>query len=83
MHNEDLHNLNFSSDIITVIKARKVRLVEHVARIGKLEMHAIFWLENLKVRDQLGRPGLDEKKVLECILGKCVGGCRLESSGSG
>jgi hypothetical protein len=37
------------------------------------EMHAIFWLENLKERDNSEDLGVDGKIILECILGKYGG----------
>jgi hypothetical protein len=33
LHNEELHNLYFSPSIIRIIKSRRMRLMEHVARI--------------------------------------------------
>jgi len=39
----------------------------------KREMHAIFWLENLKGRDQLEDLGIHGKVTLEWILGKYGG----------
>jgi hypothetical protein len=33
LHNEELHNLNFSPNIIRVIKSREIRWVGNVARI--------------------------------------------------
>jgi hypothetical protein len=35
LHNEELHNLYSSPDIITMIKSRRVRLAGHVARMGE------------------------------------------------
>jgi hypothetical protein len=32
-------------------------------------MHTIFWLENLKGRDHLEDLGIDERIILEWILG--------------
>jgi hypothetical protein len=32
LHNEDLHNLYESSDIVRVIKSKRIRLAGHVAR---------------------------------------------------
>jgi hypothetical protein len=34
-HNEELHNLYFSSDIIKIINARRMRLAGHVAHMGE------------------------------------------------
>jgi hypothetical protein len=36
LHNEELHNLYASQNIIKVIKSRKMRWVGHVARIGEM-----------------------------------------------
>jgi hypothetical protein len=36
LHNEKLHNLNASSDIIRAIKSRRMRLVGHVVRMGEV-----------------------------------------------
>jgi hypothetical protein len=35
LHNEELHNLYASPNIIRVIRSRRMRLVEHAARIGE------------------------------------------------
>jgi hypothetical protein len=35
-----------------------------------IEMHIIFWFENLKRRDYLEDLGIDGKIILEWILGK-------------
>jgi hypothetical protein len=35
LHNEELHDLYSSSNIIRVIKSRKMRRAGHVARLGK------------------------------------------------
>jgi hypothetical protein len=35
LHNEELHNLYLSPDIIRQIKPRRVRWEEHVARMGE------------------------------------------------
>jgi hypothetical protein len=35
LHNEKLHNLYFSPNIIRMIKSRKMRWAGHVARMGK------------------------------------------------
>jgi hypothetical protein len=35
LHNEELHNLYSSPSIIRVIKPRRIRWAEHVARMGK------------------------------------------------
>jgi len=50
---------------------KSMRWVWHVARMG--EWHTQFWLESLKGRDHLEDPGVDEKVILELILGKLFG----------
>ena len=35
LHNEELNDLYCSPDIVLVIKSRRMRLVRHVARVGK------------------------------------------------
>jgi hypothetical protein len=49
MHNEELHNLCSSSDIIKQIKSRRMRWAGHVARMGD-ETCTRFWWESPKER---------------------------------
>jgi hypothetical protein len=35
LHNEELHDLNYSSNIVRVIKSRRMRWAGHVVRMGK------------------------------------------------
>jgi hypothetical protein len=35
LHNEELHNLNSSPNIIEIIKSRRMKWAEHVGRIGE------------------------------------------------
>jgi hypothetical protein len=39
LHNEELHNLYSSPSIIRIIKSRRMRLVRHVARMGRRGTH--------------------------------------------
>jgi hypothetical protein len=43
LHNEELHNLYFSTSIIRMVKSRRMRWVWHVARMGKGEIHIGYW----------------------------------------
>jgi hypothetical protein len=36
LHNEELHNLYSSPNIITMIKSRRIRRAEHVARVVEM-----------------------------------------------
>jgi hypothetical protein len=53
LHNEELHRLYSSPSIITrrMIKSRRMRWAEHVARMGRRGMHIGHWLERQKDRD--------------------------------
>jgi hypothetical protein len=46
LHNEELHNLLASPNIVAVIKSRRKRCEEHVACMG--EIYTKFWFEILK-----------------------------------
>jgi hypothetical protein len=47
LHNEELHSLYSSQNIVMVIKSRRLRWAGHVARMG--EVFTGFWLGGLKV----------------------------------
>jgi hypothetical protein len=51
LHNEKLHELHSSSSIIRMIMSRKLRWAEHVAWMGRREMHVVYWWESQKERD--------------------------------
>jgi hypothetical protein len=50
-HNEELHNLYSSPNIIRTIKSRKMSWRGHVPRMGRLGMHIGYWWESQKERD--------------------------------
>jgi hypothetical protein len=50
LHNEELHNLYSSPNIIRMIKSKRMGCAGHVAQMGRKEMHTEFWLENQKER---------------------------------
>jgi hypothetical protein len=70
LHNEELHDLYFSPNILRVIKSRRMRWVRHVARMGESEACIRFWWENLRERDHWGDPGVDRKIILGWIFRK-------------
>jgi hypothetical protein len=51
MHNEELHYLYSSPNIIRMSKSRRMRLAKHVARMWRREMHIGYWLESQKERE--------------------------------
>jgi len=59
LHNEKLHKLYASPNMITVVKSRIMR-EGHVARVRK--MRNAFRLEHLKGRNYMAIPGVDNIK---------------------
>jgi hypothetical protein len=76
LHNEELHNLYSSPDIIRHIESRRMRWVEHVARME--EERKLFRVFVGKERDHLKDQGIDERMGSECILRKLAGGCGVD-----
>jgi hypothetical protein len=56
LHNEELHNLYTSPNIIRVITLTGVGLAGHVARIGEMRNVYIVLVGNRKGKRPLGRP---------------------------
>jgi hypothetical protein len=46
LHNEELHILYFWTNMIKMVKSRKVEWEGHVAHMGRTGMHIGFWLES-------------------------------------
>jgi hypothetical protein len=42
LHNEELHNVYYSQNIIRKIRSRRIRLTGHVAPTSRSEMHIGF-----------------------------------------
>jgi hypothetical protein len=51
LHNEKLYNFYFSSNIIRMIKSRKMRWAGDIARMGRRGIHIGYWWESKKERD--------------------------------
>jgi hypothetical protein len=51
LHNDELHDLYSSPNIVMVIKSRRMRWAGHVARMGRGEVITRFWLGGPRVRD--------------------------------
>jgi hypothetical protein len=51
LHNEELHNLYSSLNIISMINSRMMRWVGLVARMGRIVMYIGYWWESHKERD--------------------------------
>jgi len=61
LHNEELHDLYSSPNIIRVIKSRRMRWAGDVARMEEMKMHTIFFPEDL---------GVHRRIILEWIIEK-------------
>jgi hypothetical protein len=51
LHNDELHSLYSSPNIVRVIKSRRMRWAGHVARMGRGQVFTGFWLGGPKARD--------------------------------
>jgi hypothetical protein len=51
LHNEELHDLYSSPSIIRIIKSRRMRRAEHVARMGRRGKRIDYWWESQRERD--------------------------------
>jgi hypothetical protein len=56
LHNEELHNLYASLDIIRVIKSRRTRWAWHVARMGEMRNAYNILIGKPEGKRPLGRP---------------------------
>jgi hypothetical protein len=83
LHSGELHNLYSSPDIVRQIKSRGMRWAGHVARMGRRETCTGFWRESLKEKDHLKDQDIDGRMGSEWTLGRLVGGCGVDSPGSG
>jgi hypothetical protein len=72
LHNEELHNLYSSPNIISQITSRRMRWVGHVARMG--EERKVYMVLVGKVRDYVEDQGVDGRMGSEWILGRLARG---------
>jgi len=80
VHNEELNNLYCSPNFVRVIKSRRMRWAEHVARMGKKRDVCRVLLGNLRKRDHWGDPAVDGKIILRSIFSKLGVGLWIGSS---
>jgi hypothetical protein len=73
LHNEELHNLYDSPNIIrAIIKENEIGVT--CSTYERRKMHSRFWSENLKGRDPSENLGVDGRIILEW-----VGECEVDS----
>jgi len=73
LNNEDLNDLYFSPNIFRLIKSKRMRWVNRVVSMGKVEVHTGFWLGNRRERDYLEDPAIDWRVLLSRSLRKWDG----------
>jgi hypothetical protein len=68
LHNEELHYLHSSANIIRTINSRRMRWARNVARMGG--ENAAFWWESQKETDHYDDLNVGGRKILKLILEK-------------
>jgi hypothetical protein len=51
LHNEELRDLYSSPSIIRIIKTRRMKWADHVARMGRRRTRIDYWWERQRARD--------------------------------
>jgi hypothetical protein len=64
LHNDELHSLYSSPNIVRVIKSRRMRWAGYVTRMGRGEVFTGFWLGSPKVRDHWEDLGVGGRMAL-------------------
>jgi hypothetical protein len=70
LHNDELHNLYSSPNIVGVTKSRRMRWVRYVARKRRGEVVTEFWLGGPKRRDQWEDLGVGGRITLSWTFGR-------------
>jgi hypothetical protein len=70
LHNDELHNLYSSPNIVTVTKSWRMRWVGHVACRGRGDVFTGFWLGGPKIRDHWEDLGVGGRITLSWTLGR-------------
>jgi hypothetical protein len=74
-----LNNLYSSSNIVSMIKSRKIRLMGYVAYMGRTRKGYKSQIKNPKGRDHLEDLAVDRRIILKCILIQKNGLCGYDS----
>jgi hypothetical protein len=70
LHNDELHDLYSSPNIVKVIKSRRMRRAGHMARMGRGEVFTGFWLGGPNARDDWEDLGVGGRIILKWTLGR-------------
>jgi hypothetical protein len=70
LHNDELHSLYSSLNIVRLIKSRRMRWAGHVARTGEGRNFTGFWLGSPKVRDHWEDLDVGGRITFSWILGR-------------
>jgi hypothetical protein len=68
LHNDELHNLSSSPNIVSVIKSRRIRWAGHVAFMGEVRGVYRVLVGGPKVRDHWEDLGVGGRITLRCTL---------------
>jgi hypothetical protein len=68
LHNDELHSLYSSPNIVRVIKSRRMKWAGHVARMGRGEVFTGFWSGCPKARDHWEDLGVGGRITLRWTL---------------
>jgi hypothetical protein len=84
LHNDELHSLYSSPNLVRVIKSRRMRWVEHVARVGEGRGFYRVLIGRPVSKRPLGRPRRRcEDNIKMDLRGIGIDGGELDSAGSG
>ena len=73
LHNEELNDLYSLTNIVRVVKSRRMRWEGHVARMGEDRVvHRVLW-GSLRKRGHWGYKDVDGSIILRCIFRKLEG----------
>jgi hypothetical protein len=70
LHHEELNDLYSLTNIVRVVKSRRMRWAGHVARMGEEEGYTGCWRGNLTERGRWGDPDVDGRIILRWIFRK-------------
>jgi hypothetical protein len=70
LHNDELHSLYYSPNIVRVIKSRRMRWEGHVARMVRVEVFTGLWLGGPKGKDHWEDLGVGGRITLTWTLGR-------------